>query len=58
MSAYKTTGYIETAEWKGKAQGIGVQDKPLAVGLVVAIPAADFTGLDLTRPITITQEDS
>lgn len=58
MSGYKATGKIEKVnEWSNEKVH-PLRDGTYAVGLQVAIPASEFTGLDITRPITITQEES
>lgn len=54
MTGYKTEAIIEKVEWKAPP----LYQQAHAVSVHVAIPADEFTGLDLTRPVTITQEDS
>lgn len=55
---YEATGYIKDAKWEGTDEQAYGRTQTFAVGLTVAIPATDFTGLDLTQPITITQENN
>lgn len=54
--SYRGTGYIKDAAWEGVVTVSAYREDTLAVRLTVGIPADDFTGLDLTRPITIIQE--
>lgn len=51
MSAYKAEAIVEKVEWEAPPP----RQQAHAVSVRVAIPADEFTGLDITRPITITQ---
>lgn len=53
MTKYQGTGRVEKIEW----QSPELYRNPHAVAVLIAIPAAEFAGLDITRPFTITQED-
>lgn len=53
MTKYQGTGRVEKVEWKAPE----LYRTPHAVAALIAIPAAEFAWLDITRPFTITQED-
>lgn len=53
MTKYQGTGRIEKIDWDAPAR----YSNPHAAAALIAIPAAEFAGLDITRPFTITQED-
>lgn len=54
MSKYQVEAIIEKVEWVAPP----LYHQAYAVSVHVAIPADEFTGLDLTRPIIITQEST
>lgn len=49
---------LERGMWKAGEELRRIGEAAHAVGVRVAIPADELMGLDLTRPVTITQEDS
>lgn len=54
MAKYEATAQVEKVEWKAPP----IFSNPHAVAVMIAIPAADFAGLDILRPFTITQEEA